>query len=97
MPALMLLQNMTCDRLCRAATIKAEGVQLLVVLLGYEPALLKQQTSLAAHLAGSLCNLVVADGEVSAPKQAFIKAGGLQLACRVSRGAVCAALHCGQQ
>ena len=42
-PALMLLQNASCDKLCRQALIKAGGIELMLQLLAAHPLPLKQQ------------------------------------------------------
>lgn len=95
--ALLLLQNMSCDRVCRHALVKAGAVQLLLQLLAANPLALKQQQPKeAAYLTGTLLNLVVADGddgaggEASPARSTFVKAGGLEKGCQV--GSSCSAL-----
>eukprot|EP00882_Tetradesmus_deserticola_P005591 GHRQ01005887.1.p1 GENE.GHRQ01005887.1~~GHRQ01005887.1.p1 ORF type:complete len:513 (+),score=105.59 GHRQ01005887.1:224-1762(+) len=76
--ALMLLQNASCDKLTRQALHKAEALRVLLDLLASNAGWLKMQPKLSGPLAGLLNNLVVADGDQTASKQAFVKAGGLE-------------------
>jgi len=41
--ALLLLQNVSCDKLCRHAVVKAGGIELLLHLLAASHVVLKQQ------------------------------------------------------
>lgn len=41
--ALLLLQNISCDKLCRHAVVKAGGIELLLQLLAANHVMLKQQ------------------------------------------------------
>jgi hypothetical protein len=89
--ALLLLQNASCDRLTRQALHKAEALRVLLDLLVSNAAWLKQQPKLSGPLAGLLSNLVVADNDSNAAKQAFVRAGGIEAVCQVRQ------LYYGQQ
>jgi hypothetical protein len=88
-PALRLLQNMCCDKAARSVVLRADGVALLLRLLESDPAAVKQERpAVAAHLAGSLLNLLAPSSETAAAKHAFVKASGLQIACKVREGSL---------
>lgn len=85
-PALLLLQNLSCEKLCRHSIIKSGGVELLLQLLAGSSLVLKQQhPKLVSYLTGTLLNLVTGDGEGSPAKQLFAKAGGMEAGCKVCR------------
>lgn len=81
--ALLLLQNLCNDGVARSAATKAGAVPALVQLLAQHAEWLKQRPALSGCLAGTLCNLVVADPQGHLAKQRFVKAGGVEAACKV--------------
>jgi hypothetical protein len=68
----------------RHALLKAGGIPLLLGLLAANPLALKvEQPRVAAHLAGTLLNMVAGDGDSTAAKHMFVKAGGMEIGCKV--------------
>lgn len=76
-PALHLLQHLCCNRQCCSIVRKGGGLKLLLGLLSTDSGgLMRQQSALAAHVAGCLLALVVSDARAAA---AFVAAGGLRV------------------
>lgn len=75
----------TCSPpMTRHALLKAGGIPLLLGLLAANPLALKvEQPRVAAHLAGTLLNMVAGDGDSTAAKHMFVKAGGMEIGCKV--------------
>jgi hypothetical protein len=80
----MLLQNASGDKLTRQALLKADAFGVVLDLLVSNASWLKLQPRLSEPLAGFLSNLVVADGDNSTSKHAFVKAKGIEAVCQVS-------------
>lgn len=69
---------------CRVTLLKAGAIDLLLRLLAANPMALKQQhPRVAAHITGTLVNLVSGDGDSTTAKHMFAKAGGLEVGCKV--------------
>lgn len=60
---------------------------LLRVLSANPMALKQQQPRVAAHITGTLANLICSENESSAAKHIFAKAGGLEICCKVGDSA----------
>jgi hypothetical protein len=85
--ALLLLQNMTCDKLSRHSLVKAGAVELLLSLLALDPMALKQQQpKAAAYMTGTLLNLVAGDPGSTSARHTFVRAGGMETGCKVGTG-----------
>jgi hypothetical protein len=71
----------------RHSLLKAGGIPLLLGLLAANPLALKvEQPRVAAHLTGTLLNMVAGDGDSTAGKHMFVKAGGMEIGCKVRGG-----------
>jgi hypothetical protein len=91
--ALLLVQNAACDKQCRQLMRRLDAVEALLELL-QQAAWLRHHNELSAPIAGALTNMVVSESggnhsgssdAVATVKQGFVKAGGIEVSCKVGR------------